>query len=305
MKIKNISYYIIIIIIIITIVFCVILQLIKNNKEGFKIVFKNEIQINFNKEEKTAIIVEPRKHHALHFVLQNFFENLDDKWNFIILHGMDNIDYLNNIMEKLSKYKSRTTLINLNKKNLTYHEYNELLYSNTFYDYIPTETFLIFQTDSMILTKNKHKINDFLKYDYVGAPIGCNHLYNDCRFNSNIINGIAYDVGNGGLSLRKKSKMIEILKYIDFAKNNDIDEMIKFGKLVPEDRFFSGNMTTEYVDIYKPDVQEASNFAVQNYYNDAPFGIHRIWDGLSNYQLQHMINKYPEIHKLIELNKTN
>ena len=28
----------------------------------------------------TAIIVEPRCHKALSFVLQNFFENLSDEW---------------------------------------------------------------------------------------------------------------------------------------------------------------------------------------------------------------------------------
>jgi hypothetical protein len=297
MKLKNIniSYYLIILMILI-ICFIILQQSIQ--KEGFNIILKNEINIDFNKY--TAIIVEPRKHPALHFVLNNFFENLDDKWNFVILHGTDNIDYLNNIMNRLSKYKSRTTIINLNK-NLTYQEYNELLYSKTFYDYIPTETFLIFQTDSMILTENKNKINDFLKYDYVGAPMSCNDMvYKDCQQNSNII------VGNGGLSLRKKSKMLELLKYIDFAKSDNIDEIIKFGKLIPEDRFFSGNITTEYVDIYKPDVQEATNFAVQYHYNDAPFGIHKLWDqGLSNNEMQHIINKYPEINKLIKLNNQN
>lgn len=63
------------------------------------------------------------------------------------------------------------------------------------YENIPTETFLIFQTDTLINPKYKDLIYEFIDYDYVGAPW--------------ISNG---DVGNGGLSLRKKSKMIEIIK---------------------------------------------------------------------------------------------
>lgn len=304
MKLRKLNYYIIILIFLIS-CFIIIGTIQKNSKEGLYISFKNELQISNNKKEKyTAIIVEPRKHRALHFVLKNFFENLDDNWGFVILHGTDNKEYLSNIMEKLSKYKSRTTLINLNKKNLTYHEYNGLFYEKSFYDYIPTETFLVFQTDSMILKDNKHKINDFLEYDYVGAPIVCFERFHNCKKNTTI-NGVAFDVGNGGLSLRKKSKMIELLNYITFAKSYNKDDKIKFGKYIPEDRFFSGEMTFEYIDIYKPEIQEASNFAVQELYNDSPFGIHKIWDGLEKHQLQKLIYKYPQIKNLIKLNKNS
>ena len=285
--------------------FVIIGTIQKNSKEGLYISLKNELNISNSKKERyTAIIVEPRKHRALHFVLRNFFENLDDNWDFVILHGTENKDYLNNIMEKLSKYKSRATLINLNKKNLTYQEYNGLFYDKSFYDYIPTETFLVFQTDSMILKENKDKINDFLEYDYVGAPIGSLSHYGDFK-DKEMINEKHYEVGNGGLSLRKKSKMIELLKYIKFAKSKHIFDINKFGEYIPEDRFFSGEMTSEYIDIYKPHVQEASNFAVQELYNDSPFGIHKIWEGLNENEIHKLIHKYPEIRNLIKLNKNS
>jgi hypothetical protein len=52
----------------------------------------------------TAIIIEPRKHRALEFVLNNFLENLNDDWNIIIYHGNNNIEYLQNIIDsKLEK----------------------------------------------------------------------------------------------------------------------------------------------------------------------------------------------------------
>ena len=52
-----------------------------------------------NIEKYTAIIVEPRKHKALELVLTNFLENLDDRWNFIIFHGLENEIYIKNIIQ--------------------------------------------------------------------------------------------------------------------------------------------------------------------------------------------------------------
>ena len=46
----------------------------------------------------TAVLIEPRKHKALPFVLNNFFENLSDEWSFVIFHGNQNYEYILDIM---------------------------------------------------------------------------------------------------------------------------------------------------------------------------------------------------------------
>lgn len=143
----------------------------------------------------SAVIIEPRSHPALEFVLNNFTTNLNDDWGFIIFYGNLNYNYIINIITKIPNYNIRIKLINLNIDNLTIKMYNDLLTNINLYENIPTETFLIFQTDTLINPKYKDLIYEFINYDYVGAPW--------------ISNG---DVGNGGLSLRKKSKMIEIIK---------------------------------------------------------------------------------------------
>ena len=105
----------------------ILLSIFYFNKKSFKEKYKNieiiqentklnEIQ-NKNKykndEKYTAIIIEPRKHSALEFVLTNFLLNLSDNWNIIIFHGNKNINFVNNILRRsLYKYKNRITTFN-------------------------------------------------------------------------------------------------------------------------------------------------------------------------------------------------
>jgi hypothetical protein len=236
----------------------------------------------------TAVIIEPRKHKALEFVLNNFLENLDNKWSIIIIHGNSNSFYLKNIIEKrLYSYKNRIQTINMNVDNLSVKEYSELFYNRKFYDYIPTETFLVFQTDSMILKENRDKLYNFIDYDYVGAP-WIESVYGPMG------------VGNGGLSLRKKSKMIELLKYKKIARIEKIND--EYGEYIAEDRFFCGYYTDHIYNIKKPTIDEATNFSVEAIYNNKPFGIHKCWYHLSPNELNKLVSYYPKIKILINYN---
>ncbi len=208
-----------------------------------------------NQEKYTAVIIEPREHKALEFVMVNFVENLADNWDIILFHGNKNIDFINKMIDtSLERYKDRIKLINLEIDNLTIEDYNKLLTSKDFYKMIPTEVFLIFQTDTMVCPENKDLINDFIKYDYAGAPMKV---------------GL---VGNGGLSLRRKSKMLEILEKCEY-KNE------------PEDVYFS--IACHTIPLNKPETKEAKSFSVEALYKDNSFGIHKIW----NYHNQQTLNE--------------
>jgi hypothetical protein len=61
--------------------------------------------------------------------------------------------------------------------------------------------FLVFQLDTLISDVYHSKIYDFMQYDYVGAPLPLHFELN-----------LGTLVGNGGLSLRKKSKMLEVAR---------------------------------------------------------------------------------------------
>jgi hypothetical protein len=216
----------------------------------------------------TAIIVEPRNHKALPFVVNNVIDNLSNDWNVIIFHGNMNINYVNNIV----KTSNRIKLHNLNVDNFTRNEYSRLLMTKSFYDNIPTETFLIFQTDTMIFSKNKNYINRFLQYDYVGAPWP--HLNNQ--------------IGNGGFSLRKKSKMIEILE----------KEEIPDDPNYAEDLFFA---LPKNVSLYKPSIEEAKYFSFECEFFSDTFACHQPW--IINKEI--VLSHNPDAEKLFELNDMN
>jgi hypothetical protein len=210
-----------------------------------KIYYEN---FNSDNEKFTAIIIEPRKHKALELVLNNFMENLDTKWNIIIFHGIDNEEYIKDIIKTNNKLQNnRLKMIKLNVHNLSIVDYNKLLLSKSFYDYISTEIFLVFQTDTLICKKHKDLIYNFIKYDYVGAP------WISDEWNAN---KLTYNVGNGGLSLRRKSKMLELL---DNCYYNDY---------TVEDHFFFNLFGYCNIDVNKPDENEAKYFAIEQIDND-------------------------------------
>jgi hypothetical protein len=224
----------------------------------------------------TAVIIEPRCHSALSFVLRNFLKNLDDNWNIIIFHGNVNYKYIKYIIHTyLLKYVNRIHLINLNIDNLTIDDYNLLLKSSQFYNYIPTEMFLIFQTDTMIFQENKQLIHLFMEYDYVGAPWEYIFIENQV-------------VGNGGFSLRRKSKMLEIIQ----NNPNSSPELM-------EDGYFCYQSNTI---INKPSLEKAKLFSVEQIYSEITFGCHKPWHW-DNYE--QFATKYPEVELLKSLQTTD
>jgi hypothetical protein len=231
----------------------------------------------------TAIIIEPREHKALAFVLNNFLENLDERWNIIVFHGNKNKKYVEKIIDtKLENYKERITLIDLKIDNInSRHEYTRYFLDREFYNYIPTEIFLVFQTDTVICSKYKDLIYDFMDYDYVGAPIS-GLYWTEWKDG---------DVGNGGLSLRRKSKMLEILNTCDYTVNEPYKNEL-------EDFFFS--LPCDIIENYnKPNTEEAKKFAIEMMPNDKAFGMHKPYD------YNNVKEKYPWCPEVIELEKLN
>jgi len=226
-------------------------------------------------EKYTAIITEPRIHPVWKLVLNNFLTNLDERWNFLIFCGLLNKEFLVELIDtNFKEHKHRITIYELNIENFTNKEYSNFMLLPLIYELIPTETFLTFQLDTLISAKYKNYIYDFIEYDYVGAP------WNSAYFAEN-------PVGNGGLSLRKKSVILNIIK-------NDINNnRYHFN----EDVFFSQNITN------KPSKEKAKLFSVETIFSEKSFGIHKCYGHLPQEDLNKIAEYIPEIFELAELNK--
>lgn len=193
----------------------------------------------------TAVIVEFRKTDALPFVVRNALDNLNaTEWDILIFHGKQNGDWLKAIIDKdFAADKTRIQLQQLDHDNMTQPQYSDMLMTKEFYEKIPTETFLIFQTDSLICAPHKDLIKNYMEYDYVGAP-----------WKNQI-------VGNGGFSLRKKSPIIKMIETCP--------------KIPGEDAYFASGCPQ--FSLKKPDFEKAKEFSIETVYNPKSFGIHKPW----------------------------
>jgi hypothetical protein len=174
--------------------------------------------------------------------------------------------------------KDRIQLNNLNVSNLSWNQYNTLCASSDFLKKIPTECFLIFQVDTMVFPSEKNLIYEFIKYDYVGAP-WLKHGKTHSNFTGK--------VGNGGLSLRRKSKMLEIIKKVPYKDG------------MAEDAYYC--IHNKVVQLYRPTYEEAQLFSMETCYSPRCFGLHKAWSYQAD-KREEIESRLPGYSELIKLN---
>lgn len=189
-----------------------------------------------------AVIVEPRIDPKMLSIIKNhlFFlneTNSNIKWGLQVFHGIDNREYVYDILKDIKNVK----YVNTGVKDFTKIEYNQYIKSNDFWSLVEGEKILTFQLDTLLL---RFGIDEFLDYDYIGAPWS---KPKENRF-----------IGNGGLSLRTKDVMLEITK-----NHKDYDPRW-------EDIFF-----VKWIDEHNlPDIETAMKFSTETLFHPNTFGLH-------------------------------
>ncbi len=195
---------------------------------------------------KLAVIVEFRNDMFLRHVIQVAIHHLAPKgFAFLLVHGTDNALLAKTFIEPLG-----VRLRQLPRKNVDASEYSGLLLSRWFWEQLPAEHILLYQIDTYIRHGN---IEPFLEYDYVGAPWNperCTWCQSKSR------------VGNGGLSLRRRSAMLRCLDARSSVCN------------WTEDLFYC--VACEDL-LYLPSSEIARSFAVESWEHPDPLGFHKPW----------------------------
>ena len=197
-----------------------------------------------------AVLVEFRSVDRIITIVLNVRDHIPSSWPIQIFHGKNN--------EQFIRHSTLAPLIQTGKIFLTLMEEvygrnrtNKLLTTPAFWKRVRGEKILFFQIDSAMCSNSPHRITDFLKYDYIGAPWDLAWYEHDMR----------YTVGNGGFSLRTRSKILELLALIPYNPRQ------------PEDVWYAQNM--HKVKGLIPSVEIAKTFAVESSFYDRPVGVHR------------------------------
>jgi hypothetical protein len=191
---------------------------------------------------KTVVIVEPRLHSNLQFLMHNVAYYCQG-WALTIVCSNDNLEYCKVLGEQ---HKDSITYLPLfqfqDDRELARSEYNRLLKSKEFYEQIPCENMLITQTDSYF---RKHMSDAIMNYDYVASPFSWDK-----------------DHQGGGLSFRKKSVMLNI------CANSK-------RKIESEDVFISASI--KEMGYKMPKWEEALIFFCESTLFAQTIGVHQWW----------------------------
>ena len=194
-----------------------------------------------------AVLVEFRRTDRIISVVDNVYLHIPSSWPIQIFHGEENEDFIRSstLGPWIASGKILLSLIrSLENDNNT----NRLLTDAKFWREIRGEKVLFFQIDSIMCSNSPHRITDYLQYDYIGAP------WNPTWYPN-------HSVGNGGFSLRSRSKTLALI------------EMIPYNFDQPEDVWYAQNFHRVNASIASVDV--AKTFAVESIFYERPVGVHR------------------------------
>ena len=210
-----------------------------------------------------SVIIEFRNFPHIEFIIRNAILRLGIEWSHTVICGTDNYEFIVNMCNHISP---NIKIIKTEFHNLNTSRYSLFLASHSFWNQLYGEKILIYQEDSIIF---KNNINDFLEWDYVGAPWVIEQ------------NDNPLGVGNGGLSLRTKKCMIDVIKnkdILDTEFNSSTLDYMKNSKMSvgPEDVYFTLNMINLNLGRVA-DRETASKFSTERIYNPDSFGGHNFW----------------------------
>ena len=210
-----------------------------------------------------SVLIEFRVLPHIEFIVRNTIVKLGDGWSHTVVCGSKNHHFIKDVCEGISP---RIKVIPTQYDNLTPSKYSRFVSSLYFWNLLNGKKILIYQEDTCIFKTNWH---DFVRFDYIGAPWPKNQ------------NDNANQVGNGGLSLRTKQCMIDVIDRISLYDtqyaSSTLEYMRNTGSTIPpEDVYFSKNMLDWGIGTVA-DWDSAHQFSSESIPNLDSWGGHNFW----------------------------
>ncbi|KAL9608611.1 MAG: hypothetical protein Q9167_006572 [Letrouitia subvulpina] len=238
---------------------------------------------------KVALMIEDRPIKHMAALVLHMLIVIPPEWSLLFLGSGENLAMINTsigIQSYQAIDKLEVRQMTRNESFSATEQRNRMLTDISFYEhYVPSaEWLLIFSPDSILCANSKKDLNDWLTYDWVGAPWYPNA-------------GGAGWSGGGGLSLRRVSRIKQVLQFqtrLDDGASEDkwLNDRIK---VLPD------------INLPKPEIEK--QFTVEGVWHERPMGFHlptrnkgllkSVWENRD--QRKQIFEYCPEIKIIMEM----
>lgn len=240
------------------------------------------LQANGFDLSKLAVIIEPRNASTLHAVLWNVIGQLPQDWPLRVYHAANNRAWLlggEGMTELIASgkitpveiatsiVKNENDVADILERTQAIQVSNFLKSRKLWENQSPAKHVFFFQVDSITCGKSMFTIDDFLQWDFVGAPV-------------ELPGGLFY---NGGFSMRNRERVLEVID--TFGATTTDDEI--------EDVWFSYKMRALHANL--PTVEQATKFSIDSRFDQDAFGAHQFWPHMSPELMERVKEVCPEV----------
>ncbi|KAI9833828.1 MAG: hypothetical protein M1826_006351 [Phylliscum demangeonii] len=202
-------------------------------------------------ESKVALLIENRAIASIAPLTLHMISVVPPDWRFRFMGSAESIALMNAsvaIQRQVQIGKLDLTEIPSNMSTAGQEMISRFLTTLWLYETVlqPAEWLLIYQTDSILCANSQRSLNDWLDYDWVGAPWSPSSRWG----------------GNGGLSLRRVSAIVDVLRNQNRRPDSEPEDVWLTSRLGHRPNAKTANGTVSLI------------FSGENWYREKPMGYH-------------------------------
>jgi hypothetical protein len=246
-----------------------------------------------------GILIETRKLENVHILIENFQTVMPARCLYFFCGNL-NYEYYYNF------YINEPFIIvkNLGVDELNFQEYNDLLKSMDFWNQFEYYTHVLtININGCLCENSNYKIEDFLKYDYVGGYTP-NKLW--WKETQGLHNYSDYQCFNGGFSFRRMKAIKKVLETFLPLPTKEFNTDLSFKEYTEDLYFVSGLLILNLRDFDKKYTigldNFATNFCTHTHFVNKSFCVYKYDKYIDDEKLKEFLNYCPIFINFISKN---